>query len=509
MANKYDVVIIGAGHGGLGAGAVLAEHGFKVLLLEQHNLPGGCSSSFVRGRFEFETGVHYLPYGGGDNPTPYSRFWGDRMGITEKWGRTPDSFVLAYKNKEGEDVRYDVPATVPEMIEYCMKIDPEGAKSLVKFFDICKEIFAAMTYLKSPDVDSRVLEERFPNFVKFNKLTLKEGYEALGMPQAFRDMLDVCWFYPGVGDGRYPFTYGAILTFTMKVLPGYVPAHCSHGVTAEMEKVIREKGGEIFFNTKVSKILVEDGSVTGVETDQGDHFDCGLVISNASPDIVYRNLIYPKNELPEEALKLCNARTMGSSLLVVYLGLDATAEELGITEYHNFIAEHWDNDVMDEATYKLEVPLYQGAICYNKAYPEFTAPGTCIYVPTGMIRGEAFEGVSAEEYFDIKEKLAEGMIQNLEKRLDINLMDHIEEIEIATPVTFSNIVNLYNGAVYSYEQCGIDSPDVRPLAREREQYIKGLEFVGAFSPESAIGYKNGPTGGEIGDRIAKSLKGGN
>lgn len=509
MVKGYDAIVVGAGHGGLGAAAVLAEQGFRVLVLEQHNVPGGCSSSFVRGRFEFETGVHYLPYGGTDNPTPYSKFWGDRMGVTETWGRVPDSFVLAYKNKEGKDVRYDVPTTVPEFIQYCATVDPLGIPALTKFFDICKEIFAAMRYIKSPDLNPDELQEKFPNFVKYNTMSLQEGYDELGMPQAFRDMLDVCWFYPGIGNSKHPFTFGAILTFTMKVLPGYVPAHCSHGVTADMEKIIREKGGEIFFNTKVTKILVEDGQVVGVETNKGDSFECNLVISNASPDLVYRQLVHPKNEVPEEAMKLCNSRTMGSSLLVVYLGLDATAEELGITEYHNFVAEHWDNDMMEAASYKLEVPLYQGAICYNKAYPEFTAPGTCIYVPTGLIRGEAFEGVKPEEYFDVKEKLAEGMIENIEKRLGVNLRDHIEEIEIATPETFANLVNLYNGAVYSYEQTGTDSPDVRPLARERERYIKGLEFVGAFSPESSIGYKNGPTGGDIADRIVKSLKGDN
>lgn len=506
MKNDYDVVIVGAGHGGLGAGAVLAEQGYRVLILEQHNIPGGCSSSFVRGRFEFETGVHYLPYGEGDNKTPYNKFWGDRMGVSEKWGRVPDSFVLAYHNKEGKDVRYDVPTTLPEFIQYCAALDPEGVPALKTFFNACQETFGAMSYIKDPNMKTEVLEEKFPNFVKYNRMSLKEAYDDMGVPQTFRDLLDVCWFYPGIGDGRYPFTFGAILTFTMKVLPGYVPAHCSHGVTADMEKIIREKGGDIFFNTKVSRILVENGKVVGVETEKGDHFDCPLVISNASPDLVYRELVYPKSEVPEKAMKLCNSRTMGSSLFVVYMGLDATAEELGITEYHNFTAEHWDNDYMDEASYKLEVPLYQGAICYNKAYPEFTAPGTCIFVPTGLIRGDAFEGVKPEEYFEVKERLAEGMIKNIEKRLNINLHDHIEEIEIATPETFANIVNLYNGAVYSYEQWGTDSPDIRPMARKSEQYIQGLEFVGAFSPESAIGYKNGPSGGDIAERIISELK---
>ena len=47
----YEVVIIGAGNAGLSAAITLAQKGVKTLLIEQHNLPGGCASSFIRGRF--------------------------------------------------------------------------------------------------------------------------------------------------------------------------------------------------------------------------------------------------------------------------------------------------------------------------------------------------------------------------------------------------------------------------------------------------------------------------
>ena len=58
--DKFDVIVVGAGNGGLAAAANTAKAGLKTLLLEKHNIPGGCATSFKRGRFEFEPSLHEL-----------------------------------------------------------------------------------------------------------------------------------------------------------------------------------------------------------------------------------------------------------------------------------------------------------------------------------------------------------------------------------------------------------------------------------------------------------------
>jgi all-trans-retinol 13,14-reductase len=57
---NYDVIIIGGGLGGLTAGAKLAKEGKKVLLIEQHYIPGGCATTFKRKDYIMEVGLHEL-----------------------------------------------------------------------------------------------------------------------------------------------------------------------------------------------------------------------------------------------------------------------------------------------------------------------------------------------------------------------------------------------------------------------------------------------------------------
>ena len=60
VPTSYDAIIIGSGLGGLSCGAYLSKNGWKVLVLEKHSLPGGYASSFKRGDYTFDVGLHML-----------------------------------------------------------------------------------------------------------------------------------------------------------------------------------------------------------------------------------------------------------------------------------------------------------------------------------------------------------------------------------------------------------------------------------------------------------------
>ena len=90
--DHYDVVIIGASLAGLSAALTLLEKGYDVLVLEQHNLPGGVATSFVRGGIELEASLHeMLSIGSETCPLKIRKFL-TKNNIHVDWVRVPIAY---------------------------------------------------------------------------------------------------------------------------------------------------------------------------------------------------------------------------------------------------------------------------------------------------------------------------------------------------------------------------------------------------------------------------------
>ena len=57
---KFDVIIVGSGLGGMICGYILSKEGYNVCILEKNHQLGGCLQTFVRNKCIFDTGMHYV-----------------------------------------------------------------------------------------------------------------------------------------------------------------------------------------------------------------------------------------------------------------------------------------------------------------------------------------------------------------------------------------------------------------------------------------------------------------
>lgn len=483
LKKGYDCVVVGAGSGGLSAAAQLAAKGANVLLLEQHTLPGGFATSFVRGRFEFEASLHAFA----DIGSPAARgsvrqLLEDELGVDVDWIEIPEAYRLILTDP-GEDLDVTMPYGVQAFIDAIEKEVPGSRASVIKYTDLCREVFEALNYLGESrgNPDRSVLTSKYANFLKTCPYTMDQVADALKIPERARKILHAEWVYLGPPTSRTNFTvFGAMLHLFLTT-SAWIPRQRSHEFASAVEARIRQLGGDIQYNTRVEQILVENEQVVGVVTSKGDRIETGHVISNASPTLVYNKLISPQTAVPEIAFRQCNARTNGLSGLVVYLGLDATPEELGLNEYSYFVLANMNTDEIYESYKTLEAPQVQAAMCLNNAIPDCSPPGTSIVSLTTLYQPHVWQRVSPRDYVKVKNRIAGELIADLEKATGARIKEHIEEIEVATPQTYARYTGSYNGIIYGYEPEPWDSLIPRMMQMQDDKYFGGLEFCGGFA----------------------------
>ena len=480
----YDAVVIGTGMGGLSAGVHMALAGQDVLVLEQHNLPGGFATSFVRGRYEFEATLHeLLDFDTPERNGPIRQIL-DNAGVEYELNRVPEPYVVVIPS-EGINVR--LPFGVESFIDKVEEAVPGSKKEVTKYVKLCQNVCDGFAYLKGCAEKGKkpnpiTLKTKYSGFVENIYKTMQDVDDEFDIPEKAKILIYPYWCYQGVPLSKLAFATWAYMFYRYLTTGAYVPKDRSHALSTSLTERIRELGGQVEFNCKVEKIHVKDKEVKAVELADGTYIETDLVLSNAHPHVVYGRMIEPKSEISEFEAKKINAQTPSCSAVTVYLGLDGNPKDIGIEHYEYFIGETADVEEIYDSFYEFAPPKWVSAICHENGAATKEA-GTCQLSITGLVMGDAWKNVTPENYFEEKDKLADYLVSMFEDALGVNLRDHIEEIEMVTPETWARYTGAYEGQVFGYEQLPWNSGFMRRVVEdgERQHSIKGLNFVGGCS----------------------------
>ena len=259
----------------------------------------------------------------------------------------------------------------------------------------------------------------------------------------------------------------------------YIPHKFSHEMSLKMAERAEAMGVQIEYRQHVDKILVKDGKACGVRTRRGDEIACDYVICSAYPNKVYTDMIEPASAVPEGAIKMVNGRRLSLTAFSVVMILDKSAEELGIKDYSVFRGDSMDTDKLYGELSGLGPYRYLTCICHNLANPDATPKGTCSYSITTLPRVDGWKTVAAEDYDRVKHEVARQMIDYMSEYLGFNLLDHVLEIAIETPMTVARYTGMWNGCIYGYAHTMEDHIVARLQTAEAEHFIDHLEFSGA------------------------------
>lgn len=500
MKSKYEVIVIGAGLGGLSAATMLARNGLEVLLLERHNIPGGYATSFVRGKYEFEIALHELSGIGPEHHRGGLYRYLEYLGVTEK----VDFILLPNLYRS---VFPDLDITLPAgkeafELELC-RIFPQEADGVKRFlqriFNLGRDY---SRIIRSGGVGNQLtVPFRYPHFFRYIPTTWGQVLNRDVRNPRARAVLSQYWGYVGMPPSRISFLYFAMTLAAYIRRGGAFPSGRSQALSNAFVEKFEEYGGEIQLNCGVNKIITEGGRVTGVVTDAYKEIRADWVISNADPITTCRDMIGP-NKVPEHFFTNLQSSEVAASTVNVYLGVARSAEQLRLTEHEIFVNADYDFDDHYDRMTRIEPPGAIAVTCYNAVYPDISPPGTSIVVLTALAFGEPWYKVAPESYFETKNHLANEMIQMAEK-VAPGLRKYAEVVEVSTPLTNMRYAGTMGGSIYGFNQPPRDNMVWRMGQRGP---LEGLYFVGAWTRPGG-GFEPVIMSGQIAGRaILKKLK---
>jgi all-trans-retinol 13,14-reductase len=221
---------------------------------------------------------------------------------------------------------------------------------------------------------------------------------------------------------------------------------------------IERGGGAVITSAEVAEILVSGDTATGVRMADGREFRASMVISDAGAANTFSRLL-PGN-IPAVELLRTNLRALPASTahLSLYVGLNATAEALGLNGTNLWIYPGYDHDEnVNRFAADPDSPLPVVYISFPSAKdPDFNRrhPGKSTIEVITMLPYDAFARWSDKrwknrgpDYDQLKRQFAHRLLQELERQVP-SVKGHVDHAELSTPVTTRHFMNYEKGEIY-------------------------------------------------------------
>ena len=482
-SDDYDVVVIGSGLGGLSCAAAFARQGFRPLVIEQHDKPGGFATAFPRpGGFVFDVSLHSTTVGERDGVRNLIAGFPE---ITEvEFLPHPNLFRAIYPEHDIRVAQRDPVAYVAQLTA----LFPGEREGIAGLFADMGGLASEVGRLSSAGgrVDMSRFAVDYPHLVRFNGKTWGEMVDARVRDPRLKAIVSGQWGYYGLPPSRLSCFYYAIPFMGYLSAGGFYPRGRSQSISTALARYIQGHGGTVLLNARVDRILVRDGAATGVTTADGRTFAGRAVVSNADPFATFQRMLPDQSALAEYEAAW-QRYSVSLSSFQVFLGLkEDLVGRLGLTDSEVFISPGYDPD--GEYAHALAGEVEQGGVgvsLYDAIYRGYSPPGKNTvnlltlqgYGPWERFEADYFAGRKAE-YNRAKRRMADALIRQAERTLLPGLSRAIEVIEIGTPLTNVRYTGHRRGAIYGWDQTVNNSGSTRI---GHATPIRNLYLAGAWS----------------------------
>ena len=481
--SAFDAVIIGSGLGGLSCAAAFAKQGFRALVLEQHDKPGGYATSFKRpGGFEFDVSLHSMvarERDGVHNLIPGFPEISDVEFLPH-----PNLYRVILPDFDIRVPQRNGQGYIAELARHFPR-EMDGIDGLIGDMTAIAEEIHQISAVPNPE-DIFSFSRDFPHLSKSSRMTWARMVDTrIGDPK-LKVILSSFWGYFGLPPSRIASFFYAMPMMEYLREGGYYAKGRSQKLSNAFVEFIEGHGGVVRLNSRVNNILVSDGAAYGVRTADGNEFAGRVIVSNASAHDTFERMLDEEN-LPRSFLAKMSRHSVSLSSFQLFLGLkEDLVGKLAIPDSEVFIADSYDMDADYEAAQRADVETCGSCVTlFDNVHNYYSPEGKNTINVTALQGFDHWKKFETDyfnrdkiEYRREKKRMADLLIGRVEKRLIPGLSDAIEVIEIGTPLTNLRFTSNFRGAVYGWDQTLSNSGHTRV---PHGNPIQNLFLAGAWS----------------------------
>ncbi len=484
----WDTIVIGSGMGGMTCAAMLAKLGQRVLVLEQHYVPGGFTHSFKRpGGYHWDVGVHAV--GEVTERSLTGRLLRVLTDDRLRWaslGPVYDTFDFP------DGAHIDFPDSPQRFRDNLLELFPAEQVAIDAYLHRTREVAGAMRryYL------ARLLPARAG--------ALAEGLLARPARQAFaertgealaritdnprlRTVLAAQWAYHGSPPSRASFAIQALVSKHF-MHGGYYPVGGSQQIALQLLQTVADHGGYTRISADVAEIVIENGVAVGVRMRDGEELRARRIVSAAGVLSTVDRLL-PAAHASQDWVASIRGLAPAPAHVCLYLGFKGDIRAAGAGPANRWFYNTWDTEADAWRIEHVSEDSLPAAPVLYCSFPSLKDPlhdpgpqqrhtGEVVtFVPWDRFAGWLGSRwhKRGADYDALKQRLEASLLAQFLQKMPA-LRDMIDHVELSTPLTTDHFVRPTRGSIYGIEPTPerFANPHLRPRSP-----IPGLFLAGS------------------------------
>ncbi len=466
MNKEKQVIIIGAGIGGITTAIYLAQKGYAVKIYEKNHFTGGRCGAMEQEGHRFDTGATLLMM-----RDVYERTYKDigrKLDEELELYRMDPIYRIFFQN--GKDLRFT--SDLASMRTQLESLEKGSFHKFIKYMDVG---------LKAYRIGMKhIIDRNYSHFLQFfNLKNLFVLYQVKALRNHYRYTakffkhpdLRAAFTFQNIYVGQDPFKASAVFSMLpfLELSEGvWFPRGGMSQVTKNLLGIAKELGVGLKLGTPVKEIKVSGNRATGVVLEDGEHIAADVVVNNADLPYAYTQL------LPDAKMKRKMKRMKyACSAVVFHWAMDRKFDSL---EQHNvFVSKDLQQGLQ---------AIFEGGAMPDDFSFYLHAPGKTDHTvaPEGQDSISIIVPVANldQEKYDMEvlsKKLKQGIFERLKKEGIPDFESHIKFEKVFSQQSWKDNFNLYHGATFgSLSHNLFQMGYMRPHNQHRK--YKNLFFVG-------------------------------